>query len=80
MYTPILEYHVLECHVLRYTFVNFNIFARLKIDHCFSSFQWGPLPGGMNEIFATLRPPITIFLMAGTLTTSCSSDCAIIAL
>ena len=24
----------------------------------------------MNEFFATLRPPITIFLMAGTLTTS----------
>ena len=36
--------------------------------HWFSSFQKGPLPGGMNEIFATLRPPITIFLMAGTLT------------
>ena len=32
MYTPILEYHVLECHVLRYTSVNFNTFAILKID------------------------------------------------
>ena len=32
MYTPILEYHVLECHVLRYTSVNLNTFARLKID------------------------------------------------
>ena len=36
--------------------------------HWFSSFQWGPLLEGMNGIFATLRPPITIFLMAGTLT------------
>ena len=32
MYSPIREYHVLECHVLRYTSVNFNTFARLKID------------------------------------------------
>ena len=32
MYTPILEYCVLECHVLRFTSVNFNTFARLKID------------------------------------------------
>ena len=32
MYTPILEYRVLECHVLRYTSINFNTFARLKID------------------------------------------------
>ena len=71
MYTPILEYRVLECHVLRYTSVNFNTFARLKIDQTlvFKLPEWGPLPGGMNEIFATLRPPITIFLMAGTLTT-----------
>ena len=36
--------------------------------HWFSSFQWGPLLEGMTGIFATLRPPITIFLMAGTLT------------
>ena len=32
MYTPILEYRVLECHILCYTYVNFNTFARLKID------------------------------------------------
>ena len=36
--------------------------------HWFSSFQWVPLQEGMNEICATFRPPITIFLMAGALT------------
>ena len=35
----------------------------------FSSFQWVPLQDDMNEICATFRPPITIFLMAGALTT-----------
>ena len=32
MCIPIPEYRVLECHLLRYTFVNFNTFAKLKID------------------------------------------------
>ena len=36
--------------------------------HWFSSIQWVPLQEGMNEICATFRPPITIFLMAGALT------------
>ena len=38
------------------------------IKHWFSSFQWVPLQEGMNEICATFRPPITLFLMAGALT------------
>ena len=38
--------------------------------HWFSSFHWAPLQEGMNEICATFRPPITIFLMAGALTIS----------
>ena len=38
--------------------------------HWFSSFQWVPLQEGMNEICATFRPPITIFLMAGALPTT----------
>ena len=36
--------------------------------HWFSSFQWVPLQEGINDICATFRPPITIFLMAGALT------------
>ena len=36
--------------------------------HWFSSFQDVILAEGMNEICATLRPPMTIFLMAGAST------------
>ena len=43
--------------------------------HWFSSFQWAPLQEGMNEICATFRPPITIFLMAGALTISNNEYC-----
>ena len=62
MYTPILEYRVLEYHALRYPSVISTFLQDLKLTkHWFSSFQLGPPPEGMNEIFATLRPPITIF-------------------
>ena len=68
MYTPILEYRVLEYRVLRIHPSISTLLQDLKLTkHWFSSFQWGPLSMGMNEIFATLRPPITIFLMTGTL-------------
>ena len=67
MYTFIFENNIIECHDPIISI----LLQDLKLTkHWFSSIQWVPLQEAMNEICATFRPPITIFLMAGALTIS----------
>ena len=66
MYILILENRITGCHGNHAFLI---LLQDLKLTkHWFSSFQDVVLAEGMNVICATLRPPMTIFLMAGAST------------